>query len=411
MTTPERDGTAFLGLRVLDLSQGIAGPYCTRLLAGFGADVLKIERPGAGDVLRRMGPFLADMPHAERSGLFLHLNSGKRSITLDLASATGRDIALALARQADVVVESFRPGTMERFGLGFDVLAAAQPDLVLTSISNFGQTGPYRDYEAVDLVVQAVGGPGMFFHGMAGREPLKYAGNTGQYFAGLSAAIATAGAAVSAREQGLGQQVDVSIAEALTSSPESKSLQYLYTGEAESRGASANESRASYLLGAYPVADGFIGLQGTGRGETWWQRVYNMMEQPRLGQDPRFSDAETQDANRDELDAMWYSWLADHSRQEVFAAAQHWRFPLAPVYTPQDIARDPHFEARGFFDVIEQPDAGCLRQPGAPVKMWGTPWVGARPAPLLGQHNEEVYAGLLGFSSEGLRRLRAARVI
>ena len=411
MTNRREPPTAFQGLLVLDFTEAIAGPFCTRLLGGFGANVLKVERPGVGDVARRHGPFPGDVPDPERSGLFLHLNGGKRSITLDLESASGRAIALDLARGADIVVEGFRPGTMERLGLGSNVLREAKPDVVLASVTNFGQTGPYRDFEGEDLIVQAIGGPGMDAHGMVGREPLKYGGNTGQYFAGLSAAIATAGAAIEAKDGGVGQHVDVAMAEALQASPESKSIDFLYTGQRLLRGGNANESRASYLLGAYPCADGYVGLQGTGRGETWWRRVYAMMDRPELSEDPRFSDAESRDANRDELDVMWYSWLADHTRDEVFAAAQRERFPLAPVYTPEDIVHDPHYQARGFFDLVDQPQAGPLVQPGRPVQMWGTPWVGGRPAPLLGQHNEQVYVGCLGFSYDDLRRLRAARTI
>ncbi|MCH7553109.1 MAG: CoA transferase [Chloroflexi bacterium] len=403
--------TAFEGLRVLDLTQAVAGPYCTRLLAGFGANVLKIERPCVGDVSRQAGPFLNDLPHPERSGLFLHLNGGKRSISLNLKTPTGRQIFLALLEDADVLLESYRPGTMARLGLSYDDLKERRPGLVYVSISNYGQTGPNRDWEAVDLIAQATGGGAMYSHGILGEEPLKFAGNTGQYYAGAMAALATVGAAFAAKTQGIGQHLDLSIQEALLSSTESKPIDYLYTGNVLSRGSNANSSRTSYLMGAFPGADGFIGLQGSGRGETWWLRVYQMMGMPELADDPRFSTPEARDANRDELDVLWYLWLADRTRQEVFAAAQQARFPLAPVYTPEDVVNDPHYNARGFFEQVRQPAVGVLKQPGSPLKMFGTPWETGQPAPTLGRHNAEVYVGRLGLSNEDLRRLRAAGVI
>ncbi|MEE9285399.1 MAG: CoA transferase, partial [Dehalococcoidia bacterium] len=332
-----------------------------------------------------------------------------RSITLDLKSATGQAIFKELLRSADLVVESFRPGTVDRFGLGYQELSALRPGLVMLSISNFGQSGPYRDYKAVDLIAQAVGGPAMYSQGMQGREPLKYPGNTGQFFAGTTAAVAAMGAVFAARMQGIGQHVDVSIAEALLGSTENKPIEYLYTGQVLTR--AANTARWSYLMGSFPCKDGFIGLQGSGRGETWWPRVYRLIGMPELEQDPRFSTPEAREANREAFDVYWYSWLADHTRQEVFEAAQEARFPLAPVYTPRDMAQDPHFRARGFFEEVQQPHAGRLIQPGRPFKMAGTPWRGGEPAPLLGQHNAEVYVGQLGISPRELGRLRAAGVV
>jgi crotonobetainyl-CoA:carnitine CoA-transferase CaiB-like acyl-CoA transferase len=217
------------------------------------------------------------------------------------------------------------------------------------------------------------------------------------------------GALFAAKTQGTGQYLDVSLAEALMGSTENKPIEYQYTGQVLTR--EANTARWTYLMGSFPCQDGFIGLQGSGRGETWWPRVYRLMGMPELEHDPRFSSPQGREASRDEFDALWYAWLAGHTRQEVFAAAQRARFPLAPVYTPEDLVHDPHYRARGFFEEVEQPSTGRLTQPGAPFKMNGTPWHRGQPAPALGQHTIEVCVGELGMSHEDLRRLRAAGVV
>ena len=203
---------ALADVRVLDLTHYISGPYCTKLLADYGADVLKIERPNSGDGSRRMGPFPKDEPDPEKSGLFLHLNTNKKSITLDLKSAETKAIVFRLVETVDIVVESFRPGTMESLGLGYEALKSAKPDIVLTSITNFGQTGPYRDYMLTDAMAYGMGGE-MYSTGIADREPVKLAENVVLYQAGAVASVATMGALFASRMQAIGQHVDVSIME------------------------------------------------------------------------------------------------------------------------------------------------------------------------------------------------------
>ena len=203
---------ALSDVKVLDLTWHIAGPYCTKLLAGYGAEVIKVERPGEGDPTRRMGPFFKDDPHPEKSGLFLHLNTNKKGITLNLKSATGKKILKALVSDADILVESFSPRVMPSLGLDYQTLEQINPKLVMVSISNFGQSGPYRDFKASEIVEYAMGGE-MYSTGTAGREPLKLGGNVTQYQAGTVAAVATMGALYSAECQEVGQHVDVSIME------------------------------------------------------------------------------------------------------------------------------------------------------------------------------------------------------
>ncbi len=394
---------ALSGLKVLDLSQGIAGPYCTKLLADYGAEVIKVEEPRRGDVARSTGPFPGHLPHHEKSGLFLHLNTNKKSVTLNLNPSDGASLCKALAGQASLVVEDLRPGVLQELGLGYKDLAATNPRLVMVSITSFGQTGPYRDYKYTELVAEAISGI-MYSHGAPDREPLKFAQSVGQYLAGLTAAIGAMGAVLAAKLQGIGQYVDVSIMESLAFTPDRRPSSYFYTGGIIKR--LGYYYTPSYLVGAYPCKDGFVGIQGVGRGEAWWPRIYNMMGMPELTTDPRFSKPDARLANRGEFDVLFYSWLADRTRQEVFEEAAKARFPLAPVYTTEDLLRDPHFKARGFFVDVEHPAAGRITQTGAPFKLSETPWKGHRPAPLLGQHNEEVFCHTLGYSRADLAQLR-----
>ena len=203
---------ALEGVKVLDLTQYIAGPYCTKLMADYGADVIKVERPDGGDPARRLGPFYEDDPHHEKSGLFLYLNTNKRSVTLNLKVTSGLFILHELVKEADILVENYAPGVMDVWGLGYDALSEINPRLVMTSISNFGESGPYRDYKASELVLFGMGGE-MHSIGMEGREPLKQGGNVAQYEAGAAAAAVTMGALWAADRDDEGQHLDISIFE------------------------------------------------------------------------------------------------------------------------------------------------------------------------------------------------------
>jgi crotonobetainyl-CoA:carnitine CoA-transferase CaiB-like acyl-CoA transferase len=224
---------ALEGVRVLDLTRHVAGPMCTKLLADYGADVVKIERPGRGDPARWIAPFLHDLPHPERSGLFLHLNTNKRGVTLDLKTDTGRVIFFKLLASADIVVENFHPRVMPSMGLDYATLNKARPNLVMTSISNFGQTGPYREWNASDLILYAMGHE-MWGTGQPDLEPGAMANKLMLHMAGLMACMATVGAFYGAQFQGEGQQIDISIMEVLASSIDRRApslLAYQYCGE------------------------------------------------------------------------------------------------------------------------------------------------------------------------------------
>lgn len=378
------------GVRVLDLTQGFAGPFGVKQLADQGADVVKIEKPG-GDPMRRAGPFPGDDVDPERSGLFLYLNTNRRGIVLDLECAADREVFRRLVAQADLVVESHRPGTLDRLGLGFDVLARWNPRVSLVSLSNFGDSGPYRDWALTELVAYALAGP-MYSSGLPEREPLASTENAALGLAGLALAAAALAALLATRRDGRGHRISTSIAEAFLAGGERQPLPYFYNGEIPRR--IGDPLRAQFLMGGYACKDGYVAVQGIGRGDSWWPRVFRMMGMPELASDPRFANAAAIARNKAAFDVVWNDWLMRHTRREIFDAAAAARFPMAPVYTAADMLADPHFEARGIFETIEHPAAGPVRQPTKPFRLHGAHFLPCRPAPLLGQHRDEILAEL-----------------
>jgi crotonobetainyl-CoA:carnitine CoA-transferase CaiB-like acyl-CoA transferase len=402
---------ALAGIRVLDLTHRIAGPYCTKLLADFGAEVLKIERTPAGDPARLYGPFLNDEPHPETSALFLHLNTNKRGITLDLKSEEGRRIALRLAERADVLVENFRPGTLERMGIGAGTLHARNPRLVITSISNFGQTGPYRDLRASEITLSAMGGP-MNVTGHREHEPLKLGGNVVQYHAGTVAAYATL-LAVYAIEGGRdeGEHIDVSIYETQAGFRDRRTVYlttYAYTGELVRR----PEPGIRPGSGVRPAADGYVNIFSGGPRR--FASFLRMIGRDDLLDDPRVANPVLLPNHPElvhEIEDSYLEWLMRHSKREAAAIAQQHRLLAAPVNEIRDLFEDPAFTERGVFETIDHPIAGEQQYPSRPFIMSASPRPPARRAPLLGEHTMEVLCDELGYSREEVGRLRAQGVV
>ncbi len=404
------DQQALSGMSVIDLTSTIAGPMCTKRLADFGADVIKIEPPGSGDGARNMGPFYHDEPHPEKSGLFLYLNTNKRGITLNLETRLGKEIFLDLVKKTDVVVESFKPGVMERLGLSYEQLAKVNPRLVMTSITNFGQTGPYRDYELTELMAFGMGGP-MFHKGQPGREPVKYGGTPSLSHAGAVAAMATVVAYYGMCRHGAGDYIDVSIVDTQIGTMDgrvSALMQYQYTGKVGPRGTAIGVGPAGAGSGMFPCADGYVHFYGGTRVE----RQIKMMGNPPELMDPKFCDPETQGDPlvREEYEAYFLSWLMSHNKQEIFERGQEVGNVCAPMKTVDEVMEDPQAKMRDLFVFVDHPVTGKVKYPGRPFIMEETPWAMRRPAPLLGQHNADVYSEL-GYSKEDLVALRQSNII
>ncbi len=392
---------ALSGLVVLDLSENISGPYSTKLLADYGAEVIKIEKPPLGDSSRSMGPFPDDRPDPERSGLFLFLNTNKKSITLNLESEGGTKIFNRLVQGADILVENFHPGAMASLGLDYESLAEINPALIMTSISYFGQWGPYRDWDGSDIIAQAMGGL-MGLTGEADREPLKLPLSQAEFQAGLNAAVATLSALYFRDETGEGHHIDVSLQEAVASILEASVTMYSYSGFVRKRMGSRHHLQCPSRV--MPTKDGFIHVQAGAN----WDHFATYLETPQL-MEPRLASI-LRYHYVDEVEGLIQPWLKKHEAREVFATGQEWRIPFAMVLGIDELMADPQYEARGFFQQIDHPIAGRLIYPGTPFRMSETPPQVCR-APLLGEHNEEVYIGVLGLSNDDLEKLRENGVV
>ena len=402
------------GVRVLDLTHYIAGPYCTRLMTGLGADVVKVERPGAGDPLRSLGPF-ASRPGAARDygaepvedgAWHLYLNAGKRSLALDLKAGQGRALALELAGKADILVENFAPGTLDRLGLGYEVLQSANPTLVVTSTSNFGQTGPYRDWRGTEANLYAMGGL-MNITGEPDQEPLKEGAPLAQLGAGQNAFAATMAALMYAEETGEGQRIDVSIAEYATNILENALMQYSYSGQEYTRVGNRGYGRAAW--GIYPCQDGHVGI--IAGPDHRWPEVARIMEREELA-DPRFASRRGRQENADEVDALMLPWLIEHDKVDIFKAGQESGLGFSFVATMKDILEMEQLVARDYFVNLEHPVAGALNYPGAPISCepGADAWVFQR-APLYGEHTAAALSDWLGYDAAGIRKLTESGVI
>jgi len=388
---------ALARVKVLDVTHYVAGPYCTRILAGFGADVIKVEKPGEGDPARSIGPFLNDEPGLERSGLFLYLNSNKKGITLNLESSTGVRIFKELAKDADVVVENFSPGVMARFGLGYQTLEEINPGLVMTSISNFGQTGPYRDYKSAHLIAWGMSG-GRYTDGAPGKRPVQGGGWLAHYIAGLFGMAGTATALYQRNETGSGQHVDTSILESLV-------LMTLYPATIHSYRGLTHTGIGTPVPGIFPCKDGYIGINILTMLQ--WDSLCAMLGMTELRDDPTLKQNSGALQERiDEIRPMFSAKVAEQEKIELFQSGVEWRIPFGLLPTTQEVMDSPQHQARGFFEEIDHPVMGRVTMPGAPFKMMETPWQSGSPAPLLGEHNEEVYCDRLRYSKEELVRLR-----
>ncbi|GIX45985.1 MAG: CoA transferase [Candidatus Tectimicrobiota bacterium] len=395
---------------VLDLTHYIAGPYCTKLLALYGAEVIKIERPGRGDPARHLGPFPGGVPHPEKSGLFLHLNTNKQSVTVNLKHPRGQELIRALVPHVDVVVENFSPRVLPSLGLSYPELEPLNPRLVMTSISNFGQSGPYRDWKAQDIVIYAMGGA-MNLTGLPEREPLRLALNLMAYQGGNVAAAATMTGVLGARRLGVGQHIDVALMEVHAGSIDRRTtalLGYQYTGEPGYR--EEPTGIGIYPSGVYPCKDGYVQVLVFPQA---WERLLAAMEMPELASDPRFADplARMQPENRPAFLALFLDWLRRHTRYEAMYKAQAQGVPMTAVNPPSAVLEDPHFQARGTFVRLAHPAAGTLPYLREPFRMTASPAVPLQRAPLLGEHTEAVLQRYLGLSAKEVAQLRREGVV
>ncbi|HXK33025.1 MAG TPA: CoA transferase [Dehalococcoidia bacterium] len=391
-------------LRILDLTSGVSGPWCTKLLGDYGADVIKVERPGTGDESRGHGRFPGGVPHRERSALFLWLNTSKRSVTLDVETASGRQIALRLAAHCDAVVTDRTASDLERLRLTHADFASMREDIALVAVTAFGQAGPYAEWRATNLTSFSAGGQ-HYLTGDPDREPLQNGGYQALYQAGTWAFGATLCAIWDARRRGRGQAAEVAGQEVMASILELHLPDYAYRkSEALTK---RRGNMATAAVGIYPVIDGHIGVHAMPKN---WPQLLDAMDAHWMASDERFRDNRARLQHDDELLAQMYLWAGSVTRAEAYERAGKYRAPISPVNTVPDLLASPHLNARAFFREIEHPHAGAMRYPGPPARMPATP-PRPRRAPLLGEHTAEVLCGLLGMAPRDLARLAAARVV
>lgn len=388
------------GLTVLELAEDIAGPYCGKLFAGLGAEVIKVEPP-EGDRARRAGPFPNDQPDTESSGRFLYLNIGKKSVTLDIQDRADKERFLDLARSADVLFEDRRPGQMDGLGLSYSELSLENPGLVMVSITPFGQHGPYRDYVGTNMVVHAISGE-MHLAGSRGM-PLKKGGHLAEYHGGMHAFIGALAALFARDKTGRGQHVDVALVEAVTAILGASVNSWLYNGQVSSRSVPDPWSQGTAAQrgadgkhwgpsGAWKTRDGHV--LAYGRASADWNAMFRDIakEVPEFG-DAKYQTQEGRDAHVRALSEMFGSWISGHTKEEVYLKAQHYGHAYGYVATAPDLLASPQLAARGFFVELDHPVTGKLLFPGAPFVMSKTPFQISR-APLLGEHNDSVFSGV-----------------
>jgi crotonobetainyl-CoA:carnitine CoA-transferase CaiB-like acyl-CoA transferase len=402
--------TTLADLRVLDLSRSLAGAYCTKLFADYGADVITLEPP-SGHPLRRHGPFartgarpgVHDRPHHETGALWLYLGTNKRSVTLDIETATGRTLFRQMVEEANVVVESFPPGRMAELGLGHEALRRIKRRIILTSITPFGQTGPRAGWRANNLTSFASGGQ-MSLTGDPHREPLVNGGYQAEYQAGLQAFAASAVAAHNADVLEVPQHIDISAQECMASALELYLpwWSYLKRDIAQRKG-----NVLSGMVGIFPAKEGHIGLHIMPRNWPWFAKAIG---RPELADDPRFKDNFSRLQNNDELEAIVYEWASNQNAMEVYQTAGAARAPIAAVHTIGDLLESDHLRQRDFFHRVDHPVAGDVTYPGPQFRMSSVEWHAGR-APLLGEHNPELYCEEMRLSGQQLLSLRATGVI
>lgn len=388
---------ALSDLRVVDLSNGIAGAFCSKMFADFGADVIKVEPP-SGDPTRSLGPFPGSNSDPEASGMFIYLNSNKRGITLSLESEPGRRLAADLVAKADIVVESFDPGEMEHMGLGYDAIQKTNPAAIMVSITPFGQTGPWRGWQATELVEYAASGLS-YVNGSPNREPLKEPGYESSYQAGASGFLGAMTALAHRDFTGRGQQVEISIQEAAAATFAPQFLGAMHTGESPGRGSTP-------LL---PCKDGYVSLNV--RHDATWEYMWLFFDAPEIAQDTRFATAAERRRRADELEELLLPYLAKYTMEELFHGLAPLRLLIGMTLTVERLVDDPHLRERGFFASSPHPKIGEVVMPGAPFRMSETPWSLVRPAPTVGQHNQDVFVSELGLDACELARLGEQGVV
>jgi crotonobetainyl-CoA:carnitine CoA-transferase CaiB-like acyl-CoA transferase len=383
-------------LRIVEYSTSIAAAATGKILADLGAELIKVEPPRTGDPARYHGPFPNDLPDPERSGLVLCLNTNKRGITLDPTRSTGRELLHHLLAEADVFLHNWSPAQAEKLGLEYEQLRQRHASLIITAVTPYGSTGPYADYQGTDITACGAGGVSVGT-GFPDRPPLTLPLALGAHFASVAASAATLIATFGRDVTGRGQFVDVSETDVLAILLAGYGIPtYIY------RGVTGIRAGRHMSLGLYPNAvfecqDGFVCIDCPQLAQ--WNRLLEVIGNPPWVNEPRYRDRrQITEEYPHEVDALMAPWLRAQDKGTIFGQTQAQRIPTGPVNTMRDVVEDAHLRDRHYFVSVERYDTGPLTYPGAPYRFSQSPWAVHRPAPHLGEHNEEIYGGRLGVS-------------
>ncbi len=393
---------------VLELTHRLSGAFCAKLLADQGAVTIKIEAPGSGDAARHEPPFIAGTPHPEKSSLFLAFNTNKRGVTLDITTPTGKAILLRLVAERDILIESFAPGYLDDQGLGYDALREVNPNLIMTSITPFGQNGPYRHYQADDLIAQAVGGF-LYTSGSSDKPPMGTALHQTEIVSARNATIATMAALTQQRiGGGEGQHIDVSIMEAVISTPPHFIHQYSFLGTIIGRGFGDRTVLDGMHLA---TGDSDVTLTTAGTGGNPMQTWADFLDEPKLA-DPKFSTRLGRAQNWQQLLDLIQAKLVHWKAHDFMRQAMDKRLVVGVVQSPTEVVNCPHLAERGTFAAFDHAVAGVLNYPGPGFLVDGVnPIAGGHAAPRLGEHNVDVYVDELGLTLDEQGVLSASGVV
>lgn len=393
---------ALQGIRILDLTRVLAGPYCSMIFADMGAEVIKLEIPGRGDDSRKYVPQVNG-----ESSYYMNLNRNKKGITLNLKSEEGKEIFKELVKNVDILIENFRPGTMEKMGLGYDALKEINPALIYGAVSGFGQYGPYSDRPGYDIISQAMGGM-MSVTGWPGGEATRTGTAIGDVLGGLNLAIGILAAYNNRLRTGKGQLVDVSLVDSVVSSLEIITQIYLQNGTIPQR--IGNRYESVYPYDSFRTKDGSIVI-GCGNNKLF-SSLAKLMEQPELIDDPLFCENPLRVKNHTLLKPIVEGWLADKKSDEAVQMIQDAGVPAAPIYSIDQVVADPHIAgAREMFVEVEHPVAGPMKVTGCQIKFSDTKSGVRTPAPTLGQHTDEILKKYLGMDDSDIARLREQQIL
>jgi formyl-CoA transferase len=401
--SPEADSPALSGVRVIDLTQFEAGTSCTETLAWLGADVIKVEAPGRGE----QGRYATTDEEGVDSFYFMLLNANKRSVTLNLKHPSGQRIFERLLEDADVLIENYGPGVIERLGFGYERVKEINPRIIYAQIKGFAPDGPHADFLAFDMIAQAAGGA-MSLTGQADGPPLKPGPTIGDTGTGLHMAIGILAALYQRQSTGLGQRLEIAMQEAVINYCRiSFAAQYL-NGHAAGRAGNRSQLGATAPSGVYPCKPGgsndYVFVYTTRANNRQWERLLEVIGQPELKSDPRFADPRTRAAHADLIDPLVSEWTSKRTKQEAMEELGRAGVPAGAVLDTLELTEDEHLNRRKTIVTIDHPVRGQLRIPGWPLKMERSE-VEVVASPLLGQHNHDVYGGLLGMELDEIKQL------